>query len=90
MQSLKTMWSNCILALKDVDNNVKLKSKLLNNIRSVVGCVTKLECVMSICVCLRLYKNHGKTWNDTRQALEWSSSRTWVEQGGSQWNFIRL
>lgn len=60
MQSLKTMWSNGILALKDViDKNVKLKNKLLNNIRSVIGYIIKLECVMCIYVCLRLFKNHS-------------------------------
>lgn len=56
-------------------------------------------------MCLRLYKNHGKTWSDTHQALKWVILKSigWNEKGegngslyGSelftllQWTYITL
>ena len=72
-----------ILALKEVGDNVKSKNKSLNNIRFVLGCITKLECVLHVYACLRLYKNHSKTWNDTHQVLKWVILKSigWNEKG---------
>lgn len=50
----------CILALKDVSDNVK-KQIAKQYPRFVIGCITKLKCVKYVYVCIRLYKNYSKT-----------------------------